>query len=124
MNTLISLSLTPSDEAIATAIKNGIRDGAKYQIDDLLSDLNLWKVARKGGDLTRVYLVDTELRTCQCEAFRKSGVCKHQYIVDEEIQIRQMEEAIEAREFMLETSREHNVGFSDEMLSDLAGAWH
>ena len=109
---------TPTTEAIETAIKNGRRDATKYHICDFLSDLNLWKVSRKGADRSRSYLVDSELRTCQCEAFRKGGVCKHQYIVDEEIEIRAMEQAQEDGEYLLECSREHLVGFAAEVMAD------
>ena len=115
--------IIPTPEAIETAIKNGLRDAAKYHICDFLSDLSLWKVSRKDGDRSRSYLVDSELRTCQCEAFRKSGVCKHQYIVDEEIEIRAMEIAQEDGAYLLECSREHLAGFTEECLADTWAGW-
>jgi hypothetical protein len=65
---------------------------------------------------------------CNCQAWEKSakgsrvGVCKHVYLsvefAAEEAMIADLYEREEAREFMLETSREHNVGFTAEVMAD------
>lgn len=66
--------------------------------------------------------------TCSCKGHAKNGVCPHVYmaietaheIAAEDAMIAELYEREEAREFMLETSREHAVGFSAEVLADTA----
>ena len=64
---------------------------------------------------------------CSCPAWEKSKVCKHVYIAIEENVIlaaeQLFEEEMEAKEFMLETSREHNIGFSAEVYDDTAASY-
>jgi hypothetical protein len=58
---------------------------------------------------------------CSCRAWGKSGVCKHVYMAVEVAQdaaLETFEEEMEARDFMLECSREHNVGFTAEVMAD------
>ena len=69
---------------------------------------------------------------CSCRAWVKSanggrvGVCKHVYMAVEAAQdaaLETFEEEMEAREFMLEASREHNIGFSAEVYDDTAASF-
>ena len=114
--------MKPSTSAIETAIKNAARDSKNYNLNDLLAEEGMWLVVHK-TDQNRRYIVDTNEVSCECEQFARVGCCKHQAIVDEEIQIRAMEEGIEANDFMLSCSREHNVGFTAEVLADTAASF-
>ena len=116
--------MKPTTSAIETAIKNAARDAKNYSLLDTLSADGLWYVVHQSGDEARRYWVNVNTGTCTCEQFLRAGCCKHGYLVDEEIQIRAMEEAIEANDFMLSCSREHNVGFAAEVMADTAGAWY
>ena len=64
---------------------------------------------------------------CNCPAWEKSGVCLHVYICDahaeEAAAVETFEKEMEAREFMMEASREHNIGFTAEVYDDVAGAF-
>lgn len=114
----------PPPAAIETAFKNAARDAKNYSLIDTLAETaGLWLVAHKSGDKARQYFVDTKRNTCTCEAFKRSGVCKHQRMVDEEIEIRAMEIALEDGADLQECSREHLAGFTEDCLSDTYGAW-
>ena len=62
--------------------------------------------------------------TCSCKGHAKNGVCPHVYMAveaaAEEVMIADLYEREEAASFMLETSREHNVGFTAEVYDDTA----
>jgi hypothetical protein len=109
---------TPTPSAIATAVKNAQRDGGNYILNDLNAKAGMWILTHK-KDNTRRYMVDTVENTCECEAFNREGVCKHQAIIDEEIRIREEEERYEISEgeffFMAECQR--------EQFAEIAGAW-
>lgn len=112
------MKLIPTISAIETAVKNAARDAKNYSLIDTLAADGLWLVAHKSGDKARQYWVDTNKTTCTCTQFAEQGVCKHQRMVDEELEIRAMEEAQEAGEYLLECSREHLVGFAAEVMAD------
>jgi hypothetical protein len=112
------MNIVPTTSAIETAVKNASRDAKNYSLIDTLAAEGLWYVCHKSGDKTRRYFVDANKKTCQCEAFARTGVCKHQKMVDDEIEIRAMETMQEDGEYLLECSREHLVGFTAEVLAD------
>ena len=112
------MKLMPTSSAIETAIKNADRDAKNYSLIDTLAADGIWMVAHKSGDKSRQYIVSTNLKSCTCIQFTEQGVCKHQHTVDEEIEIREMEQGIEDYDFLLSSSREHNVGFTAEVLAD------
>jgi hypothetical protein len=69
---------------------------------------------------------------CTCPAWAKAnGVCKHIFIgkelaeeaTAEEAMIADLYEREEARDFMLNSSREHNIGFSAEVYDEVAGTF-
>jgi hypothetical protein len=60
---------------------------------------------------------------CTCPAWAKAnGVCKHVFIgkelAAEEAMIADLYEREEAKDFMLNSSREHNIGFTAEVYAD------
>jgi hypothetical protein len=116
------MNIVPTAAAIETAIKNAARDAKNYRLNDLNAEVGLWLVVHK-TDETRKYLVDLNAGDCQCEQFKRAGVCKHQKMVDDEIEIRAMETMQEDGAFLLECSREHLAGFTEDCLSDTYGAW-
>jgi hypothetical protein len=111
------MNIVPTTSAIETAVKNAARDAKNYSLNDLLASDGMWLVVHK-TDRNRRYIVDTNDRSCECEQFARVGCCKHQHIVDEEIQIRAMETMQEDGEYLLECSREHLVGFAAEVMAD------
>lgn len=116
------MKITPTTTAIETAIKNAARDANNYILNDLLASEGWWLVVHK-TDRNRRYVVDVNEGTCECPQFKEQGVCKHQRLVDEEVEIRAMETMQEDGEYLLECSREHLVGFTADVLDDTAGAW-
>ena len=69
---------------------------------------------------------------CTCPAWAKAnGVCKHVFIgkelaeevAAEEAMVADLYERDEAARFMLESSREHNIGFSAEVCADTAASF-
>lgn len=111
------MNIVPTTAAIETAVKNAARDAKNYRLNDLNAEVGMWLVVHK-TDETRKYLVDLNDGTCQCRQFAEKGVCKHQKMVDDEIEIRAMETMQEDGEYLLECSREHLVGFSADVLAD------
>ena len=65
--------------------------------------------------------------TCSCKGHQANGICPHVYLAmdaaAEEAMIADLYEREEAKEFMLETSREHAVGFTADVYDDVAGAF-
>ena len=116
------MNIVPTTAAIETAIKNAARDSKNYNLNDLMASEGWWLVVHK-TEPGRSYIVDVNAGTCECEAFRKGRACKHQKMVDDEIEIRAMEIMQEDGADLLECSREHLTGFSEECLSDTYGAW-
>ena len=114
--------MKPTTSAIETAIKNAARDAKNYSLNDLLAAEGMWLVVHK-TDSNRRYIVDMNEGSCECQQFLRAGVCKHMCLVDEAIEIRAMEEGVEANDFMLSCSREHNVGFAADVMADTEGAW-
>lgn len=116
------MKLIPTTSAIETAIKNAARDAKNYNLNDLMASEGWWLVVHK-TEPGRSYIVDVNAGTCECRQFAEQGVCKHQRMVDEELEIRAMEEAQEAGEYLLECSREHLAGFTAEVLADTWAGW-
>lgn len=110
---------TPTPSAIETAINNAARDSKNYILNDTLAAEGLWWALHKSGDRSRQYMVDVNRGTCSCVQFAEQGVCKHQRMVDEELEIRAMEAEFEAAEegrfFMQECV--------SLQLAEVAGAW-
>lgn len=119
---MATTKIIPTPAAVQTAIKNAARDGGNYRLNDLCAHVGLWIVTHK-QDPKRSYMVDTGDGSCECEQYTRQGICKHLRMVEEEIEVRAMEEGMGAAEFLLECSREHAVGFTAEIHADLAGAW-
>jgi hypothetical protein len=112
------MNFLPTTSAIETAVKNASRDAKNYSLIDTLAADGVWMVAHKSGDKARQYIVNTNMNSCTCEAYLRSGVCKHQKMVDDEVEIRFMETMQEDGEYLLECSREHLVGFAAEVMAD------
>ncbi len=89
--------MNPTAAAIETAARNAMRDASKYTLDHFATDL--WMVQRK-GDPSRTYsvVVDRDGMNCDCPAWQRSGVCKHEKMVADELAIRAEEAAEEAME--------------------------
>ncbi len=121
--------------AVFTAERNARTKYAQYNvlfsIDGVLADTVF--IDHK-EDETRRYTVRLDAQfhpvACTCKYAEKNAICLHQFIVarkqeeaSEEAMVADLYEREEAREFMLETSREHAVGFSAEMLADTAASF-
>lgn len=117
------MNIVPTTAAIETAIRNAARDAKNYSLIDTLSAEGFWYVCHKSGDKARQYWVDANKKTCTCTQFAEQAVCKHLRMVDEELEIRAMEQAQEDGEYLLECSREHLVGFTAEVLADTWAGW-
>ncbi|MCX6366214.1 MAG: hypothetical protein NTX57_05835 [Armatimonadetes bacterium] len=69
--------------------------------------------------------------TCSCKGHEKNGICPHVYmaietaeeIAAEEAMIADLYEREEAKDFMLNSSREHNIGFTAEVYADTAASF-
>lgn len=117
------MNIVPTTSAIETAIRNANRDAKNYFLNDTLAAEGLWFVSHKSGDKARQYIVSTKLSNCTCTQFAEQGVCKHQKMVDDEVEIRFMETMQEDGEYLLECSKEHLVGFTAEVLADTWANW-
>lgn len=115
--------MNPTIEAIETAIRNANRDRKHYTLIDTLAADGIWLVVHNSGDKARQYIVHLKMNNCTCEQHKRAGICKHRRMVDEEVEIREMEQAQEDGEYLLECSREHLVGFTADVLADTLAGW-
>lgn len=124
--------------AVFTAERNARAQKALYTIlfaaagSPLSNEVYVQKTGNRDDYYTVMLSLDSKSTplTCTCKFFAKNAICKHCYLVAwaqeaaaEEAMIADLYEREEAREFMLETSREHAVGFSAEVYDDVAGAF-
>lgn len=102
--------------------------------DDSPMELDGYITIQHKNDETRRYLVILPgvnsaypEGKCTCPAWAKAnGVCKHVFIgkelaeetAAEEAMIADLYEREEAKDFMLSSSREHNIGFTAEVYAD------
>jgi hypothetical protein len=84
----------PTAEAIETAIRNAAKMSEQgYSVKQSRSANTLWFVVK--ADPRFWYTVDTLRGTCDCPYFAQEGICKHRVQIDEELRIREMEQAYE-----------------------------
>jgi predicted DNA-binding protein (UPF0251 family) len=133
-------ALTLSAQAVIAAANRAQAEATRYQVvADATSDV--WPF-NEAGRFTIFLKADPQRRyrvtlpgvlpqhpegKCSCPAWQANGVCKHVFITLEEAEIlareAENEEQEEAASFMRECSREHAVGFTAEILDDVAAAW-
>jgi hypothetical protein len=130
-------------QAVIAAATRAQAEKSQYQLftDDSPFQADGYVTIQHKGEPSRRYLVILPGASmahpegkCNCPAWSKAnGVCKHVYIAletlkeeeaaAEEVMLEELYEREEAKEFMLETSREHAVGFTAEVYDDVAGAF-
>jgi hypothetical protein len=93
LTTNIITAASPTPAAIDRAIRNAAR--STRRVEPSVSHATIW-YALNPADRADYYTVDTLRGTCDCPAFAREGVCKHQVLVDDEIAVREVEEGMES----------------------------
>ena len=95
MQTTTTYPTNPTVTAIDAAIRNAARSDRKVMPSK--SHPTLWFLVNP-ANARDYWTVDTINGTCDCPAFAREGVCKHQLLVDDEIAVREAEEGMDAAE--------------------------
>jgi hypothetical protein len=125
---------TLTAHAVIAAATRAEQNKALYTVKPAAFGNDTFTVERK-GEPDRSYtvilpgvLVTFPEGTCSCKGHAKNGICPHVYMAvetadeinAEEAMIAELYDREEARDFMLECSREHGVNFAADVLADTA----
>ena len=101
---------------------------AFFSVDGFMAD-TVYIVHKE--DETRRYTVRLDEKSrpvsCTCKFASKNSICLHQFVIarkqEESAELETFEEEMDAKDFMLECSREHNIGFSAEVYDDTVASY-